>query len=113
MRKIYSLLLFLALTISACSIAPTSVPTPTVVVAPTAPPQGNLPQTEAGVPRVTLEEARAALESGAAVIVDVRSAESFAEGHIAGALSIPLANIEANPAGVPLDKNQWIITYCT
>ena len=75
--------------------------------------QTNLPLTEADVPRVTVEEAKAALDSGEAVIVDVRSAEAYADGHIAGALSIPLTDIEFNPSGVALDKNQWIITYCT
>ncbi len=112
MRKIYSLLLFLALTISACSASlPTEV---TVIVEPTNPPRAdNLPQTEADVPRVTVEEALTALNSGVALIVDVRSTQSFVAGHIAGALSIPLTGIEENPKSVSLDKNQWIITYCT
>jgi rhodanese-related sulfurtransferase len=33
--------------------------------------------------------------------------------HIAGSISIPLSEIENDPAGVKLDKKQWIITYCT
>ncbi len=76
-------------------------------------PQTNLPLTEAGVPRISVEEAKAAFDSGEAVIVDVRNVEAYAEGHVAGALSIPLADIEFNPSGVALDKTQWIITYCT
>ena len=111
MRKIYPLLVLLALTVSACSAAPQSLPT--VIVEPTSRPAKDLPQTEADVPRVTVEQALTALNSGAAVIMDVRSTESFVAGHIAGALSIPLARIESNPASVTLDKNQWIITYCT
>ena len=111
-KTLFVIFFILALTVSACSAAPT--PAPTVIVEPTSPSQtGNLPQTEANVPRVSVEEARVAFESGQAVIVDVRSAESFAVSHIAGALSIPLARIEANPASVTLDKSQWIITYCT
>ena len=106
------LLLIIALTLSACSAAPQSLPT--VIVEPTSPPRtGNLPQTEADVPRVTVEEVLTALNSGAAVIVDVRSTESFVASHIAGALSIPLTRIEDNPASLTLDKTQWIITYCT
>ena len=54
-----------------------------------------------------------ALNSGQAIIVDVRSTESFVASHIAGALSIPLNRIEDTPKSVTLDKNQWIITYCT
>jgi hypothetical protein len=109
-RSIYWILLLLVLTISACSPAPQS----TVIVEPTTnPPSSNLPQTEADVPRVTVEEAMTALNSGTAVIVDVRSTESFVARHIVGALSIPLTRIEATPDSVTLDKKQWIITYCT
>lgn len=72
-----------------------------------------LPQTEADAPRVTAAEAKAAVDAGLAIIVDVRSVESYANGHIAGALSIPLDRIEADPAGVSLEKDKWIITYCT
>jgi len=75
--------------------------------------QTALPLTEASVPRVTAEEAKLAFDNGEAVIVDVRSAEAYAEAHLAGAISIPLGEIELNPTGVPLDKSQWIITYCT
>ena len=75
--------------------------------------QTGLPLTEASVPRVTAEEAKLAFDNGEAVIVDVRSAEAYAEAHLAGAISIPLTGIEIDPAGMPLDKKQWIITYCT
>lgn len=111
MKKTLPLLLLLILTLSACSAAAT--PAPTVIVELTSPPgAGNLPQTEADVPRVSVDEALAALNSGAAIIVDVRRVESFAARHIAGALSVPLDQIEENPAGVDLEKSAWIITYC-
>jgi rhodanese-related sulfurtransferase len=45
--------------------------------------------------------------------VDVRSADSYQASHIAGAISIPLDVIQTDPSGVLLDKNQWIITYCS
>ena len=77
------------------------------------PAEGSLPQTEADVPRVTAEEAKAAVDAGTAIIVDVRDAESYAEGHIAGAMSIPLDQFENDPAALDLDEEQWIITYCT
>jgi len=70
-------------------------------------------QTEADVPRVSVEDAVAAIQSGEAVVVDVRSAQAYQDSHIPGALSIPLAEIETNPTGVNLDKAKWIITYCT
>jgi rhodanese-related sulfurtransferase len=70
-------------------------------------------QSEAQVPRIPVEQALAALQSGAAVIVDVRSMEAYDASHVAGAISIPLAEIETNPTGLSLEKDQWIITYCT
>jgi rhodanese-related sulfurtransferase len=80
----------------------------TVIVEP-----GNIPKTEAEVSRVTVEDAYSALNSGEAVILDVRSTDAFLAGHIAGALSILLNRIEDTPKSVTLDKDQWIITYCT
>lgn len=75
--------------------------------------QGNLPQSEGGVPRVTIKDAKASFDGGDAILVDVRSAEAYAESHITGAISIPLGEFESNIANVTLDKNKWIITYCT
>ena len=109
--KWIGLFLLFALTLSACSAT-----TPTemaVAVEPTRSLAEGLPQTEADVPRVTVEEAKAAFDSGMAVIVDVRTTESFVNRHIAGAISIPLTRIEENPKSVSFDQNQWIITYCT
>lgn len=63
------------------------------------------------IPRVSLEDAKAAFDGGTAVFVDVRGADVFAMSHIPGSLSIPLADLEARLA--KLDPNQWIITYCT
>jgi 3-mercaptopyruvate sulfurtransferase SseA len=106
----------LALAILACSsLSPQAKPAATEVQQPsvTKQPQGAIPQTEADVPRISVKDAEAAFDNSKAVIVDVRSAESYAAGHIAGAISIPLTGIETDPAGVNLDKEQWIITYCT
>lgn len=86
----------------------------TVIVEPTsATHPNNIPLTEAEVPRVSLEEAKLALESGNAVVVDVRDPQAYEASHVAGAISIPLGTIETDPSGIGLDKEQWIITYCT
>ena len=63
------------------------------------------------VQRITLEESKAAFDRGEAVFVDVRSENSYAVSHIPGALSIPLAELEARMG--ELDPARWIITYCT
>jgi hypothetical protein len=63
------------------------------------------------IERVSLADAKAALEAGSAVFVDVRIQEAYTVDHIPGALNIPLAEIETRLG--ELDPNQWIITYCT
>lgn len=63
------------------------------------------------IPRVTLAEAKAALDSSSAVFVDVRAVEAYQGGHVAGAINIPLAELEVRLG--ELDKTQWIIPYCT
>ena len=63
------------------------------------------------IARVSIEEAKSALDSGSAVFLDVRSAEAFAAQHISGAINIPTAEIETRLA--ELDPNDWIIPYCT
>ena len=94
------------------NIGPTS--TMVVIVEPTFPPtQSDLPASEAGVPRVSLEETLTALAAGAATVVDVRSPGMFELSHIEGSINIPLGEIEINPTGLALDKDEWIITYCT
>jgi len=119
MKKTLVVILLLAFAASACSPSIPQTETAQGYPNPAYPNQTptqtptSLPLTEADVPRLTVEEANAAFDSGQAVIVDVRSAESFAAGHIAGAISIPLADFENNLNGIQLDKDQWIITYCT
>lgn len=63
------------------------------------------------IQRVSVEEAKAAFDSGTAVFVDVRSAEAYQAVHISGAVNIPSEELEARLG--ELDKSQWIITYCT
>lgn len=118
-RQILSASLLLLLTSLACNALlpqaePTSTSAPTQIIEPVFTQSSeNLPQSEAEVPRISLEEAKAALESGAAVVVDVRPPDAFAASHVAGAVNIPLLEIERNAEGLTLDKDQWIITYCT
>jgi hypothetical protein len=91
----------------------TAVPPVTVIIEPTSPSQTNVLQSEDQVPRIPIEQALAAVQSGAAVMVDVRSAEAYDARRVQGAISIPLFDIESNVESLPLEKDQWIITYCT
>jgi hypothetical protein len=65
----------------------------------------------ASIPRTSPAEAKAAQDAGTAMIIDVRPAESYDESHIAGALSIPLADLASRVS--ELHPQDWIITYCT
>jgi rhodanese-related sulfurtransferase/predicted transcriptional regulator len=50
------------------------------------------------------------LSSGEVVLVDVRPQEEFAAGHIEGARSIPLAELERRLAELPPDRE--VVAYC-
>jgi predicted sulfurtransferase len=63
------------------------------------------------VTRLTAKEAYEAQQDGSAVIVDTRSETQFAQGHIAGAINVPLDQIENRIS--ELDPQTWYITYCT
>lgn len=77
--------------------------------APAAPIAEDIPFPE--ITRASLEETKAALDAGTAVLLDVRSAEAFAGQHIANAVNIPTAELETRLS--ELDPNAWIIPYCT
>ena len=115
--KILLIISFILLVTLACNALlplPTEEGTPTQIIEPgVTQPQGNIPQSEAAVPRVTVEEAKAAFDSGAAIIVDVRSQEAYDASHVTGALFIPLGEFETDISNIDLPKDQWIITYCT
>lgn len=90
------------------ALAVVSLTRPPAATTPTAP----APASDArSVPRVGLEEALQAYEKGEAVFLDVRSAESFQLLRITGAVNIPGNELPARLA--ELDKNDWIIPYCT
>ncbi len=48
--------------------------------------------------------------NGTAVVVDLRPPEEYAAGHVAGAISIPLAELEARLAELPAHLE--IVAYC-
>ena len=62
---------------------------------------------------ITMEDAKQIFqEKGDYLIVDVRRADEFAEGHIPGAINIANEDIlSAEPAELP-DKDQVIYVYC-
>jgi len=63
------------------------------------------------IPRVTAEEAYEAMLAGEAVIVDTRSEANFQAQRVAGAISLPIDQVEGRVG--ELDPDTWYITYCT
>jgi hypothetical protein len=68
------------------------------------------PNAAAGVPRISLEAAKASLDSGAAVLVDVRTAAAYQQSHAAGAIFMPSNEVAQRYAELPADKQ--LILYC-
>lgn len=62
------------------------------------------------VEAIDRDELRERLARGDVVLVDVRPVEEFAAGHIEGASSIPLAELEQRVSDLPADTE--VIAYC-
>lgn len=63
--------------------------------------------------KITAEEAKQIMDSGENfVILDVRTDEEYAEGHIPNAILIPDYEIEEKAEAILTDKNQTILVYC-
>ncbi len=73
------------------------------------PPVGMQEKNEAR--RITPKEVRVALQKRRAILIDVRSEESYKSGHIKGARSIPAGEILSHVNELP--RNKMIVTYCT
>jgi hypothetical protein len=53
-----------------------------------------------GAPQVSIEDAVARCARGEAVLIDVRTPDAYAEGHIPGALNVPGSQIAARAAEI-------------
>lgn len=94
-----------------------STPVDSIPPAPAPAPAAAAPATdhdhaaESSVRRITAPEVRTALDRGEAVVVDVRDIDSYAAGHVAGAMHIPLEFIESQVPYLP--RGKMLVTYCT
>ena len=59
---------------------------------------------------VSVAELRRRLKDGGVVVLDVRPEGEYRAGHIAGARSVPLAELEARLHEIP--KDQEVVAYC-
>jgi thiosulfate sulfurtransferase len=63
------------------------------------------------VPRISIDEVKLLMANKQVVLIDVRDPQSFAEGHMPGAINVPFDHI---PNYVDRWKNEkrLLVTYC-
>ena len=119
-------LLALAIGLTACAPqAPAPTATPAATITPEASPAATQEAAEAQPAAVateapnaeyrqlTEEQAKARMDSGDEVIIlDVRTPEEYAQGHIAGAVLLPVSNITSDALELLPDKDAEILVYC-
>jgi len=52
------------------------------------------------------------LKAAGAIVIDVRTAEEFAGGHVAGAINVPLDQLGEKIETVVPDRQQPVLIYC-
>ena len=66
------------------------------------------------IPRLKLEDFRGRLPAGTLLVVDVRDELVYRAGHIPGAISVPLAEIEKHATDLRGRAQQrLVVTYCS
>ncbi len=67
----------------------------------------------AGYLQITQKEAKEIMDSGVDyILIDARTEEEYAEGHIEGAILIPEYEIEERAKSILPDKDALILVYC-
>jgi len=66
---------------------------------------------EAAVPRISVAELKRAVDAGQVLVIDVRDAGWYAEGHLPGAINVPLDALQQNLAALKAAK-KGIVAYC-
>lgn len=67
------------------------------------------PVTDAPFQTIDVKGLREMMQTSTVYLVDVRTPEEFAEGHVEGAINIPLDQIEARLSELPKDKSVHVI----
>lgn len=62
--------------------------------------------------KITADEAKTMMDAGDVTIVDVRTAQEYADGHIPGAINIPLESIGSDKPAELTDTDADLIVYC-
>jgi molybdopterin/thiamine biosynthesis adenylyltransferase/rhodanese-related sulfurtransferase len=65
-----------------------------------------------GAPEIDSARARELFDSGGAVFLDVREPHEWAQGHLPGAIHVPLADVPQEAASALPDSSRPVVTYC-
>ena len=68
-------------------------------------------QSVGSVPRISIDEVKALMAKKQVVLIDVRDPQSFAEGHIPGAINVPFDHLPNHVDAWKKDK-RLLVTYC-
>lgn len=69
-------------------------------------------ETQALPQKISSEEAKAMMDQGGVIVLDVRTQQEFDEGHIQDAVLLPNDQILENAESVLTDKEATILVYC-
>ncbi len=90
-------------------LAVLGLPLPSGAAPPAASPQG---EDLAAAPRISQQAFKQALATHSIVVIDVRDPVSYSNGHIPGAVSIPLDDLSKHLTQLKAEKRP-IVTYCS
>ena len=62
---------------------------------------------------ISSKELETFLENYSVIIIDVRSEQEYREGHLNGAINIPLFEIRRKISNMEINKSQLIVVYCS
>jgi rhodanese-related sulfurtransferase len=68
-------------------------------------------QTVQTVPRITIDEVKSLMARKQVVLIDVRDPQSFAEGHLPGAINVPFDHLP-NHVDEWKKEKRLLVTYC-
>lgn len=70
-------------------------------------------QADAAYRQISQEEAKEMMDGGDAVVLDVREQSEYDEGHIPGAVLLPVGSIDEDTAAAVIpEKSTTVLVYC-
>ncbi|MDX3129183.1 rhodanese-like domain-containing protein [Streptomyces europaeiscabiei] len=62
---------------------------------------------------ITRDELKTAIDTGSVTVVDALGGEYYAKQHLPGALTLVLADVDAQASALLPDRDAAIVTYCS